>query len=534
MGLNIRKATAEDANGWQDLLKEAFGTDEIAQQVYDLARVGRQLTGPEVEETWIAEVNGRLRGSISLLSTGSPSNNPVANLGRYVVVPQSYSEGSAEALVRGINEVCLQRKQTAVMRVPASDHDQQDLLEKLGYVCTGFQPWKHLCMVREGILFYVCPGDPLWVTRPPLSRSLPHVCALANEVLRNLQVPLPEIARDGLTGYPLQTELSMEETTAESYESCKLLAQPSNPPAEISGQFNRGLGLLRVGADLPLHALLGRRDGDVVAGILYYFDDHDKFVRIVDAFATDDLSTGAMLREVTRRAAEQFSAVYVEVDILVTAPRALKTAEQLGFAPVAYFPGFYNSGGYCVDLVKMVKLNTIVALEKPQLTPQAAAMVAAVDGGFDDQKIGVAVIHLLRGLPAFEGLGDGELAKLARLFTQKLYRAHEKIFDKGDSSNEAYVVMRGQIEVYLEEGSRPVATLGAGTVIGEQAFLDGTPRNAAAVATHPTILLVVQRAAFQRLLQTEPQLGLVVLRNLAQDLSHKLRVASVSLAQNAR
>ena len=33
---------------------------------------------------------------------------------------------------------------------------------------------------------------------------------------------------------------------------------------------------------------------------------------------------------------EELSAAYVEVDILVTARRLLKTLEQLGFVPIAY------------------------------------------------------------------------------------------------------------------------------------------------------------------------------------------------------
>jgi hypothetical protein len=39
----------------------------------------------------------------------------------------------------------------------------------------------------------------------------------------------------------------------------------------------------------------------------------------------------------------------------------------------------------------------------------------------------------------------------------------------------------------------------------------------------PTILLVVQRAAFHELAQREPHLGLVVMHNVAVELSAKLR-----------
>jgi hypothetical protein len=241
-----------------------------------------------------------------------------------------------------------------------------------------------------------------------------------------------------------------------------------------------------------------------------------------------------LLRHAVTLAQEQFSAVYVEVDFLITAPRALKSAEQLGFVPVAYLPGFYDRNGYGVDLVKMVKLNAVYSLDDLHLTPGARQMVDIVDRSFQDQKVGVAVINLLRGLPAFSGLGDGELGKMARLFEQKLYRAGDRVFTKGDSSNEAFIVMRGQIDICLEENSKPVASVGSGAIIGEQAFLDGAVRNALGIAAQPSILLVVQRAAFTNLIQNEPHLGMVVLRNIAIEVSNKLRKASASLSATAR
>jgi len=210
-------------------------------------------------------------------------------------------------------------------------------------------------------------------------------------------------------------------------------------------------------------------------------------------------------------------------------PRVVKSAEQLGFVPVAYLPGFYNRGGCGVDLVKMVKLNATYSLDHVTLTPQARAMVDLIDHNFQDQKVGVAVITLLRHLPVFGGLGDGELAKMARLFSQKLYRPGERVFEKGDSSNEAYIVMRGQIDICLEENARPVASIGSGAIFGEQAFLEGTPRTARAIAVQPSILLVVQRPAFSALIQSEPHLGMVVMRNIAVEVSNKLRKTDAAL-----
>jgi hypothetical protein len=101
-----------------------------------------------------------------------------------------------------------------------------------------------------------------------------------------------------------------------------------------------GYGYLRTAANASFRAILAQRADTITAGLAYNFDPFDRCVRLVSAFASDDLSMGALFREVLEVGHEQLSAVYVEVDILVTARRMLKTAEQLGFVPIAYLASF--------------------------------------------------------------------------------------------------------------------------------------------------------------------------------------------------
>ena len=59
------------------------------------------------------------------------------------------------------------------------------------------------------------------------------------------------------------------------------------------------------------------------------------------------------------------------MDAIATAPRLLKTAEQLGFVPVAYFPGLSEHAGRHIDVVKLVKLNVPHAPEEPPANADA-------------------------------------------------------------------------------------------------------------------------------------------------------------------
>jgi hypothetical protein len=530
MGSNIRLATAADALLWLDLAKASLGDQYPVKQVFEPSWIAGQLDPASGHETWVAEADGALAASATFLGADGEKTNPIANLGRLLFRPGSLSDGSALALVQSVNQIADQRGEMVITRVAAEENFQQILFEGAGYICVGYQPLKHLLQKRTGMLFYVRGASSVLVTRLPLSESLPQVAELAAATFENLQIVNPMVVRDGASGYALQSDLTIHEATLEDYDLWRVQAQSSNPPPEISGRFNLGAGHMRLPPAQPARAFLGQKDEKMVAGLVFHFDETDRCARVTDAFCCDDISMGALLAHAVKAAQEQLSAVYVETDILVTAPRLLKSAELLGFVPVAYLPAFYCRAGNYADVVKLVKLNLPYSLDSADFTAHATATVRIIDRNFEDQKVGMAIINLLRPLSMFGGLGDGELRKIARLFTQKLYRAGEFVFARGDSSGEAYIVLRGKINIQLERDAPPIAQLTDGKIFGELAFLDGSPRNAFAAAAQPSILLVVQRSAFSDLARHEPHLGMVVMRNIALDLAAKLRNVNTTIA----
>jgi hypothetical protein len=527
----IRKAVARDANSWLELLKHTLGVDYPDRRVYEAEWAAKQFDLPQGHETWVAEADGRIQSALSYLQPSFPNQNPVANLGRWFVGRDAHANGSAEALLRELASQCEKRRQLVVIRVQASDLTSQNLVEKLGFCCVGFQPYKHLLKTREGALFYVRMASPTMLPRLPLSESLSQVSELAEAVLANTGLPRVPRVRDGVTGYPLQTECQFRELPFDHYSEARDQAQQHSPPLEISGGFNLGWGMLRVAAPVPINAIVAERSGQVAGGIAYVFDENDRCLRLADGFAIDDITSGALLQRLVKLAQEKFNAVYVEADVLMAAPKMLKSAEQLGFVPVAYLPGFSCRATGYADVVKLVKLNLAYSVEDLALTSAAKGIVDIIDHNFQDQKMGVAIINMLRGLSIFDGLGDGELRKISRLFTQKLYRQGEKVFHRGDVGSEAYIVMRGQVDILRDDDPKPLASFGTGQIFGELAFLDGAPRTAQAVIHQPSILLVVQRDAFNELVQREPHLGMVVMRNIATELSHRMRRTSHGLPE---
>src|SRR5438876_2368823 len=207
MAVTIRQLNGNDAGRWLDLLKASIGEDYPDNQVYQPDWLSPQLEPLTGHETWAVEANGRLHGSVSFLQPFSQIKKPVLNLGRQLFRPECFHDGSAEMLLRRISDLAVERRQLMVARVPASEPQQQLLHEKLGYVCAGFQPFKHLFRVRQGALFYVWLDSPGMLSRLAISESLSHVSELAAAVLNRLSIPTPSTVRDGVTGYPLQIEL---------------------------------------------------------------------------------------------------------------------------------------------------------------------------------------------------------------------------------------------------------------------------------------------------------------------------------------
>ena len=514
-----------------DLLHKSLGTDYGSKEIHDPAWCAAQVTGTPDQQTWVAEAGGRLQAALTILLPAPGNTNPILYLGRHLFPPESFPTRAAEELLRKMLALADAEGQIVVARVSAFDFASQGLHENLGFICAGFQPFKHSLPRRTGMLFYVRPAAAAMSRRQPLAESSVPVGEIAVKVLERFKLRDPLQVRESIVGYPLQSEVDIAEGSFMDYEARCLETLAANTPPEVSSGYNVGLGHLHIPAPAePFKAFIASRAGQPVAGLSYFHDPLDRCIRFVGAFAVDDLSLGALLQNAVKLTQEQSGPVYLEIDVLAAATRLLKTLEQLGFVPVAYLPAFFLSGESRVDVVKMVKLNVAYSHDGGEFTPHARGIVEIVDAMFNDQKTGVAIINLLRALPIFSGLGDGELRKIARLFTQKLYRAGERIFNRGDVGEEAYIVMRGQIDIRLQESSPPIATVTNGKIFGELAILDGAPRNALAIVAQPSILLVVKRAALNDLIQREPHLGMIVMRNIAIDLSNKLRQTNIAIS----
>jgi CRP-like cAMP-binding protein len=124
------------------------------------------------------------------------------------------------------------------------------------------------------------------------------------------------------------------------------------------------------------------------------------------------------------------------------------------------------------------------------------------------------------------------LEEVAELCREQTFNADDIIFKENDKSSELYLIQDGLMEITLsvpEPGTeKSLVTLGNGQIFGEMALLDEGPRTASACCiADGTRLWVAKRADFISLCEKDTGIGFIVMKNIAADLSFKLRLVNL-------
>ncbi|MEW5729570.1 MAG: cyclic nucleotide-binding domain-containing protein [Pseudomonadota bacterium] len=104
--------------------------------------------------------------------------------------------------------------------------------------------------------------------------------------------------------------------------------------------------------------------------------------------------------------------------------------------------------------------------------------------------------------------------------SRKRFKAGTRIFDEGAEGHEAYVVETGRVTIFKETAAGKVVLghLGPQGIFGEMALIDGEPRMASAEAAEDTVCLVIPKAALAAQIGRTPDLVILVLETLLQDI----------------
>ncbi|MEZ4394562.1 MAG: cyclic nucleotide-binding domain-containing protein [Polyangiales bacterium] len=133
----------------------------------------------------------------------------------------------------------------------------------------------------------------------------------------------------------------------------------------------------------------------------------------------------------------------------------------------------------------------------------------------------------------FGGLSEEVLRDLAGSLDASLYDPGAVVMREGEQAREMFVVISGELEVLRRsrggtEGR--VAMLGPGSWVGEMSIVDVQPRSATVRTLAPSILLRITGEDLERLYRKDMRAYLLLVLNIARELSRRLRVADGMIA----
>ena len=126
---------------------------------------------------------------------------------------------------------------------------------------------------------------------------------------------------------------------------------------------------------------------------------------------------------------------------------------------------------------------------------------------------------------------EEEWATLLAHTRSRRFGPGDAIVTAGAADQSLYLVLEGQLEVLApatgrgRRGYRRLASVAAGSVIGELSFFDGGGRSALVRAVTPAVLAEMSRSEFDALATASPDLARRLLFDLGRILAKRLRAA---------
>jgi len=145
-------------------------------------------------------------------------------------------------------------------------------------------------------------------------------------------------------------------------------------------------------------------------------------------------------------------------------------------------------------------------------------------------------VELLCRVDIFESLPKEEVREILRHLIQQNAQvnllAGEVFYTPQEPDGKLFILTKGRVRIYRMVGSREftLEVLDAGTLFGEVSFTTHRLRDAYAEATEPSVLLAMERAEVERLIQQKPQVGVRMISLLSERLHYyETRMQDVTL-----
>jgi len=146
------------------------------------------------------------------------------------------------------------------------------------------------------------------------------------------------------------------------------------------------------------------------------------------------------------------------------------------------------------------------------------------------------IIERLKKIEIFKRMKnlEDDIQKIANLIQIKTYRKDTPIIEEGLPGDEMYILNKGQVRIEkktLEKEPYTVVKLtdGMNIFFGELALIDEDLRSASVIAESDCECFVIDRKGLDILAEKEPQICVVIYREIARIISSRLRKSNDEL-----
>ncbi len=522
--MDIRKAKENDISQIRELFVSEYGEDYPFQEFYDTEWLKRGIFS-DTSNFFVAEENNIILGTGTVLFAAGDYDDLVGEFGRAVVRKDKRSNKVASNLMTEAIQSVEKVIQFGFAENRTTHNASQKLCENHGMVQLGFEPKKYVLKdKRESV---VLQGK-IFGLAAELRRNNPHVTAniypLAVKCLENLGLPSDPIVEDEVRSYLSDKKYEVEELEETGITPLLRIERGRVKNREVFGNLSLTYGFFKIAANASVY-LVAKEGGITVGAIGFTVDRIDKKIKILELIAFENTVKGFLLSRLDQLAQERYGADYIEIDISAYSPRIQKTLDQLGFFPVAYCPSMVFQDVERLDVVRMAKLHVPLEDEDLVLTEKSQIIYEIVDRALMDRKVGVRIAEVTKEVDIFKGLAEGELHRLARICRPVYFKKDRIIIQEGESRDRMFVLIDGEARVTkLRKGKEvTIGAINEGEIFGELSLIDNSPRSATVVTKEDSTLLAISLKDFHNLINKEHHLGMVVMRNIAQGLSEKLR-----------
>ena len=140
------------------------------------------------------------------------------------------------------------------------------------------------------------------------------------------------------------------------------------------------------------------------------------------------------------------------------------------------------------------------------------------------------IIDVLEKIPIFKGLTFEQFKEILMICSRQLFLEGEALCHAGEESHEIFILVRGMLKVTFEDGKEfsRIKPLG---IVGEMGVFTGDKRAATVIAASKCVILTIKKDDLFKIINNNPELGLLVQSNVIEDLTSKMKTNNVIIEE---